>query len=193
MPDPARPPVVNIEDVLADPDLTDVNPERGAFAARFAFIGRALGTDKIGVNLTVVPPGKKAWPRHYHFVNDEMFVVLAGTGVLHYGEQDWPLRPLDVVHIRAGTGIPFQIENTGAQEMRYLAFSTMLPADVFHYPDSDKLGVMANRTPFRSLGATDDIRLAQWLWAGSKVGYWEGEPEAGDAGAVVTPRPGEGG
>ncbi len=35
------PPVVSIEDVLADPGLTDANPRRGEFEARFAFIGRS--------------------------------------------------------------------------------------------------------------------------------------------------------
>ena len=182
-------PVVNIEDVLADPALSDENPERGAFAARFAFVGRALGTDKIGINLTVVPAGKKAWPKHYHFVNDELFVILAGAGHLHYGDATYPLRPMDVVNIRAGTGIPFQIENTGAGELRYLALSTLIPADVFHYVDADKYGVMAGGAPFRDLADGDLPRFARWIWPGMNVGYWEGEPEAGEAGTVQTPRP----
>lgn len=190
MTDTPRGPVINVVDVLADPDHVIENPERGAFQARLALIGRALGTGQIGINMTVVPPGKRAFPRHYHYVNDEIFVVLSGTGTLHYDEDDYPLKPLDVVSIRAGTGIPFQIDNTGEEEMRYLALSSLIPADVFHYVDSDKLGVMAGAVPFRDLSSEGGLpRMAKWMWRETRVGYWEGEAEAGEAGAVVTPRP----
>jgi len=192
MTDRPPPPIANAEDVLADPEACVVFPERGAFAARLAPVGRVLGTTKIGINMTVVPPGRKAFPRHYHFVNDEAFVILSGTGTLHYGDTDHPLRPLDVVHIAAGTGIPFQIENTGTRELRYLALSSMIPADVFHYVDADKYGVMANGVPFHALDTEGLPRFARWIWPETDVGYWEGETEAGAAGAVVTPRPGKG-
>lgn len=173
------PPVVSIEDVLADPGFTDANPRRGDFEARFAFIGRALATEGLGINLTVVPPRSKAFPRHYHYVNHELFVILDGSGVLHHGEEDHALKPLDVVFIRAGTGIPFQIENTGDAEMRYLALSTLIPADVFHYPDGDKYGVMAAGTPFRDLASGDLARFSHWFRRDSAVGYWDGEVEEG--------------
>lgn len=186
---PAPPPVRNAEDVLADSAFSDENPERGNFAARFAFIGQALGTDKIGINLTIVPPGKKAWPKHYHFINDELFVVLEGMGVLHFGDADYPLRPLDVINIKAGTGIPFQIENNGSTDLRYLALSTLIPADVFHYTDSDKYGVMANGAPLHPIASAGLGRFARWIWPGMQVGYWEGEAEAGADGAVRTPKP----
>jgi len=182
-------PVANAEEVLADPDAVIDYAERGAFQARLAPVGRVLGTKKIGVNLTVVPPGKKAFPKHYHFVNDEMFVILSGTGVLHYGDEDHPLRPMDVIHAPGGTGIPHQIENTGAEELRYLALSSLIPADVFHYTDADKYGVMANGAPFHGLETDGLPRFARWIWPGTNVGYWEGETEAGEDGAVVTPRP----
>lgn len=187
---PPPAPVVNIADVLADPDLVIDNPERGAYQARLALIGRALGTGQIGINLTVVPPGKKAFPRHYHYINDEIFVVLSGAGTLHYGDSTHRLKPLDVISIRAGTGIPFQIANTGAEELRYLALSSLIPADVFHYVDSGKYGVMAGGAPFRDLSGEGGLpRFSKWMWQETAVGYWEGEAEAGAAGVVVTPRP----
>ena len=175
-------PVCNIEDVLAQPEMTDTNPARGDYQARFAFIGKALGSRKIGINLTIVPAGKTAFPRHYHYVNDEMFVVMSGTGVLHYGDDDFPLRPMDVISIVAGTGIPFQIENNGAEELRYLAMSSMDPADVFVYPDSGKVGVMALSAPFRDLSEDQGLgRFAKWISEETNVPYWRGEPRAGAA------------
>ncbi|MEO1732755.1 MAG: cupin domain-containing protein [Pseudomonadota bacterium] len=168
-------PVIAIEDVLANPEFCDHNPRRGDFEARFALIGQALDTRGIGINLTIIPARSKAHPRHYHYINDEMFVILEGTGVLHYGKDDHPLKPMDVVSITAGTGVPFQIENTGDAELRMLALSTMFAADVFHYPDSDKYGVMANGTPFRSMGSDRLPRFAKWVSADMNVPYWRDE------------------
>jgi uncharacterized cupin superfamily protein len=46
------------------------------FEARLGDIGRRLGAQKLGYNLTVVPPGKRAFPFHNHHINEEMFVVV---------------------------------------------------------------------------------------------------------------------
>lgn len=181
-PPAAAKPVINIDEVLANPDFTDTNPERGKFEARFGFIGRALGTKKLGINITIVPAGKTAWPRHYHFINDEMFIVLEGAGTLHYGDADFPLRPMDVISIEGGTGVPFNIENSGEAELRYLALSSMEPADVFVYPDSDKAGIMALSAPFRDLSGDGLRPFRKWVSMDMSVGYWVGEPEAGEAG-----------
>jgi uncharacterized cupin superfamily protein len=100
---PIEPPIVNWEDVLSNPEFTDVNGPRGQFHATLGLVGKALGTKNIGINVTVVPAGKKAWPRHYHFSNDELFIVLSGEGTLHYGDQDHPIKTDDVISIEAGT------------------------------------------------------------------------------------------
>ena len=175
-----KPPIANIDDVLATPEFSDTNPKRGRFQASFGFIGAALQTEGIGINVTRVPPGQKAWPKHYHFIGHEMFVVLSGAGTLHYGDDAHPIKSRDVIFIRAGTGIPFQLENTGEEELEYLALSTMPPADLFHYVDADKHGFMANGAPLR--GAMQDglPKFSRWVSPDMAVGYWEGEPEAKD-------------
>ncbi|MBC6408259.1 MAG: cupin domain-containing protein [Rhodobacteraceae bacterium] len=76
----------------------------------------------ISTSQSFPPKSKAAFPRHYHYQNDELFVILEGRETLHYGDTDYPLKPMDVVSILAGTGLPFQIDNTGDNEMRYLAF-----------------------------------------------------------------------
>ena len=174
------PPIVNIDRILDDPAWSDENPRRGRFEAKLGFIGRALDTEGIGINVTRVPPGQKAWPRHYHYINHEMFIVLSGTGTLHYGEAEHAIGPRDVVFIRAGTGIPFQIENTGETELEYLSLSTMLPADVFRYTDTGKIGVMARGTPLRDFGDENLPKLARFIAGDMSVGYWDGEPDAGE-------------
>ncbi|MEL6232900.1 MAG: cupin domain-containing protein [Pseudomonadota bacterium] len=171
-------PVANIADVVDTPDLVLTRDRKGVFEAKLALIGKALGTKQIGINLTMVPPQSKAFPRHYHYVNDELFLVLEGTGVLHYGEEDTPLKPMDVIYIEAGTGTPFQIENNSDAELRYLALSGMVESDLFVYPDSNKMGIMAKGVPFRDLSGEGLQRVMKFIPAETEAGYYDREPEA---------------
>src|SRR5262245_60863884 len=41
------------------------------FAAHIGDIGAKIGAQKLGYNVTVVPPGKRAYPAHSHRVNEE--------------------------------------------------------------------------------------------------------------------------
>jgi len=167
-------PVVSIDDVLANPALCDRNGPRGEFDATLGFVGKALRSRNIGATVTVVPAGKRAWPRHYHYANDELFVILSGRGTLIYGNDDFPLKANDVVSIVAGTGIPFQIVNTSDEELRYLAISTLNHPDVFVYPDSDKVGVMAGGPPMREAPEGGE-KFVRFIRADHRVGYWDGE------------------
>lgn len=173
-----RKPVVNIQEVASNSDYLITRQRQGNFEAQLALVGKALGTKRIGINLTIVPAHSKAFPRHYHYQNDEMFIILEGTGILHFGDEDFPLRPMDVINIEAGTGVPFQIDNTSAGELRYLALSTLDPTDVFVYPDSNKLGIIAKGAPFRDLSGEGLQRLIKFVPAETEVDYYHREAEA---------------
>ncbi|MEO0818957.1 MAG: cupin domain-containing protein [Pseudomonadota bacterium] len=173
-----RSPVVNIDKVLADPGTSQAHGPRGPFEARLGLIGHALGSNRIGINVTVVPAGKRAWPRHWHYGNDELFVVLDGAGTLHYGEADYPLAAGDVVHISAGTGVPFQIENTSGADLRYLAISTQDAPDVVVYPDSGKTGIFAGKAPLGPAPAGRPA-IVRFVPDSASAGYWHGEVEEG--------------
>ncbi|MGH6851894.1 MAG: cupin domain-containing protein, partial [Methylocella sp.] len=85
---------------------------------------------------------KKAFPRHAHHANEEMFFILSGKGTYRVGAESFPIRANDVIAAPAGDGeTAHQIVNTGAGELRYLAFSTRHDPDVVEYPDSGKFGV----------------------------------------------------
>ena len=64
-------------------------------------VGNVLGSRKLGYNITAVPPGKRAFPPHNHQINEEMFLVLEGTGE-RIGEVTYPIRPGDIVACLAG-------------------------------------------------------------------------------------------
>ena len=170
-------PVVTIDQFQADPEYGTTVEGHHKYSAQVGLIGRALGSNQIGINLTEVPPGKCAYPRHFHYINDEMFLIISGTGTLHYGDEDHPLAPMNLVFVPSGTGIPFQIDNTVSDLLRYLALSSLVQADVFVYPDSGKIGMMAGAAPYRDLAEGDLPPLRKWVWEDTDLGYYDGEPD----------------
>ncbi len=143
------------------------------YEARMGQIGKALGAELLGCRITVVPPGKKAWPYHNHHGNEEMFVILGGQGTLRHGGETHAVKSGDVIMCRAGgPETAHQLINTGAEDLRYLAISTMREPDVTEYPDSEKFGVMVGAPP----GGDKAKRRFQFCGrAGDAVDYWEGE------------------
>jgi len=140
-------------------------------AARFdcsrASLGVPLGLAKLGVNVTAVKPGKAAYPFHSHRGNDELFVILAGSGVLRLGTERHAVKEGDVIGCPAGdASTAHQLVNTGTTELRYLAVSTLVDPEVCEYPDSGKIGAYHGRT---------DDSLAHLSRQADGADYWDGE------------------
>jgi len=158
-------PIVNIADVELKPFPVPAPGDAAErFEARFASLGLAVGAQKLGYNVTAVPPGKRAFPFHNHRVNEEMFLVLEGEGEVRIGPDRHPIRKGDVVACLAGgPELAHQIINTGKEELRYLAVSTKMTPEIAEYPDSKKFGVLG----------TDGFRFVSR--AESSLFYWDGE------------------
>jgi uncharacterized cupin superfamily protein len=118
-----------------------------AFEARLASLTAELGAKKLGCQLTVVPPGKRAWPRHAHLANGELVYVLEGKGTVRYGDTEFPVEAGDVVSFVPGPDTAHKIVNTASTELRYLCVSTMQEPDVVLYPESGKYAVVAGSVP----------------------------------------------
>ena len=68
-------PIVNLDDLELN------SHQHGeSFQASGAQVSGLIGGAKLGYGVTVVPPGKRAWPFHNHHANEEMFFVLSGNG-----------------------------------------------------------------------------------------------------------------
>jgi uncharacterized cupin superfamily protein len=137
-----KPPLVNVADIALEPQGNGQG-----FDAHIARIGLAIGTQKLGCSLVVVPAGKKAWPYHLQYANEEMFVILEGTGTLRYEGQTFPVKAGDVIATPIGKA--HEILNTSDAELRYLAISTMIEPDIAEYPDSGKRLMIAGSPPGR--------------------------------------------
>lgn len=162
-----EPIVVAIEDVAS---TGHAHGER--YAAQYASIAQALGLSKLGCRLVTIPPGKRGWPLHFHYVNEEMFFILSGSGVYRYGDQEFPVRPGHMAGARAGDRQGHQLVNTGIEPLRYLALSTQEQPDVFEYPETGKFGTCVGAAP----GAPAEQRLFSiFARKDSAVDYWDGE------------------
>jgi uncharacterized cupin superfamily protein len=157
-------PIINIADV----PLQDFGKGE-KFAAKIARIAPMVGSTGLGCMLTVVPPGKRAFPFHRHHVIHELFFVLSGTGEYRAGDKRHPLKAGDVIAAPAG-GEAHQIVNTGSDELRYLGLSTLGEVDVVDYPDSGKIAVAAGIK-------NADFTTATYRGVGriAAADYWDGE------------------
>lgn len=158
---------------LSDVEFTR-NLEHGErFSARMAPVSENIGAEKLAYNVTEVPPGKRAFPFHNHHNNEEMFLILEGSGTLRFGEEEYKIGPHDVVACPpGGAEKAHQIINTGDGPLRYLAISTTLGTDVFQYPDSGKFGVAAGRKPGTG---PQDATFKGFYDEESRLDYWKGE------------------
>ena len=171
---PARP-LINVADIALQPRPPAFAAKADAatrFDARMGMVAPRIGARLLGYNITSVPPGMRAFPKHNHMVNEEMFFVLEGTGELHVGDATHAVRAGDIIACPpGGPETAHQLVNTGDAELKYLAVSTLLSPEVCQYPDSDKFAVsVAGENPmpgqwrFRHVGRADDAH-----------DYWEGE------------------
>ena len=126
---------------LADVPLKD-NGNGQSFQARVGRVGPMLGLTGLGCTLTIVPPGKRAYPFHRHHVFTELFYIVSGSGEVRLDERTLPIRAGDLIACPPGAEA-HQIVNTSQEELRYLAISDIDSVDVIDYPDSGKMGVAA--------------------------------------------------
>lgn len=158
----APPPMLNLDSL----PLTGIG-DGARFAAAIGRIAGPLGATKLGASLVELAPGKRGWPFHLHYGQEELFVILAGTGTIRYGEGSYPLRAGDVVFTPPGPGTAHQIVNDSDAPLRYLAFSSMDNPEVCYYPDSGKVGSYA--------GAPGQRGFFFITHEDNAGGYWDGE------------------
>lgn len=169
-------PIVNINEIELAPLPTGIAPTgeaRERYEPRVGMVGALVGARNLGCNLIALPPGKRAFPFHNHRANEEMFVVLEGTGEVRIGDRCYPLRAGDVISCPAGgPERAHQIINTSSAELRYLAISTKHTPDIIEYPDSGKFRVIEERRTDNDGGPPAFDAIHQ---SGTDVGYWDGE------------------
>jgi uncharacterized cupin superfamily protein len=133
-------------------------------------LGKTAGAVDAGLNLVRFGPGETGPPPHCHSEEEELFVILEGTGTLElwpspnaefHGTQreDHELRAGSVVARPPGTRVAHALR-AGPDGMTYLVYGTRKPNDLVFYPRSSKIF-------FRGLGVMARVE---------HLDYWDGEP-----------------
>jgi uncharacterized cupin superfamily protein len=141
--------------------------DRGDTGLSHRDLGRAVGSERTGLREITVAPGRSSFPPHCHSSEEELYLILEGSGA--YLLQDaaatrgW--RPVehavtagDIVSARAGTGLAHTFR-AGADGLVVLAYGRRDPGDIRWYPRSQKLAFPGVRV----IGRVEPL------------GYWEGE------------------
>ena len=126
-------------------------------------VSQGTAATKLGAGYDILAPGMRGCPYHYHLAQEELFVVLQGSGTLRVAGQMLPITQGDLVFIPPGPEYPHQIINTSSEPLKYLSLSTQERPEVCVYPDSGKTG--AFHQGVRLMGR-----------AGQALDYWDGEP-----------------
>jgi uncharacterized cupin superfamily protein len=139
------------------PNIVSLQPDE-----QYRQLGAEAGAEHTGLNWLRVSPGRLSGPPHCHSADEEVFVVLAGSGTLEL----WP-SPVTARHgarreeVPVGTGhvvarppssAVAHAFRGGPEGMTLLAYGTNQPNDICFYPRSNKLywrgvGVIARVDP----------------------------------------------
>jgi len=94
------------------------------------------------VSIYEVPPGKSAYPYHYHLQDEEVFFILSGVGLLRTPEGEREVKAGELLFFPAGSGGAHKLTNLSETEvLRYIDFDVIHELDVAVYPDSGKIGI----------------------------------------------------
>ncbi|MEZ5099213.1 MAG: cupin domain-containing protein [Thermoleophilia bacterium] len=121
-------------------------------------LGREAGSVRTGLSHVEVAPGAWNAPAHCHAAEEELFVVLAGDGVLELGNEEHPVRPGSIVSRPPGTGVAHAFR-AGPRGLTLLAYGNRKPHDMTYYPRSDKVYLRG----LRLIGRIE------------RLDYWDGE------------------
>lgn len=144
--------------IVALGDVEGVTTQRGRVHRTRRNLAGARSV-RSGLQHVTVQPGAYATPRHCHSVEEELFVVLDGDGVVLLGDDEHPVRAGSIVARPPATGVAHAFR-AGDGGMTFLAYGTREASDMCWYPDSSKV----------LFSGLDVVARVQSL------DYWDGEP-----------------
>ena len=106
---------------------------------RFVPFGQAKNTL---VSVYEIPPGKSAYPYHFHHNNEETFYIISGEGILRTPEGERKVVAGELIFFPTGEQGAHKLTNcSGTENLVYLDFDVTHDVDITEYPDSGKIGI----------------------------------------------------
>lgn len=94
------------------------------------------------ISVYEIPPGKSAYPYHYHTRNEEVFYIISGFGNLKTPSGNKEISAGDFLFFPPNEKGAHKLTNISDTEMLvYIDFDTKNEIDVAFYPDSGKIGI----------------------------------------------------
>lgn len=94
------------------------------------------------VSIYEIPPGKAAYPYHYHHKNEETFYILSGEGLLRTPDGERKVTAGEFLFCPTGAQGAHKLTNCSeTEDLVYIDFDVVHDVDVAVYPDSQKIGV----------------------------------------------------
>ena len=134
-----------------------------------ARLGRGTAATKLGISIDTLAPGMRGCPYHFHYAQEEAFVILRGVGTLRVAGEMLAVKAGDTIFIPPGPQFPHQIINTSDAPLEYLSIGTKDSPEVVEYPDSGKYLASATREG-------DAFGFARMHRERDDLDYWDGEP-----------------
>jgi uncharacterized cupin superfamily protein len=102
--------------------------EIGHLVARWTDLGRASGSRSVGLRRIEIEPSRWSTPAHQHDAEEEIFYVLAGSGLSWQDGEVFEVRPGDcIVHLARG---PAHTLRAGPDGLDVLAFGMRVPTEL---------------------------------------------------------------
>jgi uncharacterized cupin superfamily protein len=117
---------------------------------------RAVGSSLCGFRLERLAPGKQASPMHRHHLQEEMFLILRGSGVLRHADQEVSVREGDFVLYPAGDPAAHTFVNTGAEPLEFIPTGNRVSYEVCEYPEEGTVYVEALGKVLRNEEAVEE-------------------------------------
>jgi uncharacterized cupin superfamily protein len=123
----------------------------------------AMGAKKLGWNVSILRAGQFSCPYHFHYSEEELFLVLDGKAMLRQAGRFREVSKGDLIFFANSPDGAHQFYNHTDRPFKFLALSNSNDEfEVAEYPDSKKVIVRKIRKLFE---------------VGTEVGYYKGEED----------------
>lgn len=127
--------IINLEQLQFEAE------EMGAYKNEHCSLSSKMGAKKLGFHVEVLPPQAFSSPYHFHYSEEELFLVLEGKAMLRQANHFKEVSQGDLIFFVNLPEGAHQFYNHTDQSFRFLALSTKDPLDICEYPDSEKISV----------------------------------------------------
>jgi len=95
------------------------------------------------VNFIEVEPGNQAFGYHYHEMNEEVFYIISGVGIVRTPKGEITVKAGDVITFPAGKDGAHVIRNgSKTEKLVYIDVDAINVPEIVHFPDTRKVMVI---------------------------------------------------